>query len=156
MINDDNLKLITLTSKSKIDDDVDFLTNQYEIINKDLIPIIGTIYIDDKLLCRLDIIYQQQYNTMIYFDLFLKFNNIDDAFGVSIGTKILLPDLFALKSNAKLIKYEGIELSKERVYINNNHIQKTMNMETATTTRSILKNRGKGYKIDSGNGKIIF
>lgn len=152
----DNLDFLSLRAKDINNDEINFLSNQY-VINNVTVPIIGTVYVEERQLCRLDGIYQRQYGTMLYFDLFLKFNQINDPLGVPIGTKILLPDLFALKEAYELVSYKSpVSLNTEKIYIGSKKLNKPKTTETATNTRSVLKDRGKGYTIDSGNGKLIF
>lgn len=150
-----NIDLLSLKKKEFIDNEIKFLSNQYIKSNID-IPIIATAYMDAKHLCRLDGIYMEQYGTMDFYDLFLKFNHIDDPLGIPIGYQILFPDLFALKSIYELRELKGIPLNKEKVFIGRGVILDGTENETAMRTRSIMKTRGTGVKVDSANGRLIF
>lgn len=152
----DNLDFLSLRNKNVVDDNIKFLSNQYVIDDIDSIPIMGIVYVDEKYLCRLDILFEKQYGTMQFFDLFLKYNNIHDPLSVTIGQKILFPDLFALKTKSRLVDLSIPTLNKESIRIGVSRAVNDKSNETAVSTRSILKNRGNGVKIDNENGLLIF
>lgn len=120
---------------------VEFLSRYLVIEDKETIPIIGYIYVDEDTVCRLDLVVKYYYGTTDELDIFLRFNNIDDMFAVPIGAKLLIPDKFALISRCKFVS------TKTEYSLDANKLKNNENKETITQTRTKLQNRGVGFTV---------
>lgn len=139
------LDLLTIKNKKSLPDGkVDFLSKQIVIKNKKDISIIDHIYITEDLVGRMDNICQHYYGTTDVLDLFLKFNEIDDPFAVPIGKHLLIPDRNELKNACVIIDLDNIKS------LNSNELSTIDLNETATQTRTKLKNRNAFTVVANG------
>lgn len=144
----------TLSNKDNEGKKVDFLSKYLRIKNKEKIAIIAYVYVDKNIVGRLDLIAQQYYGNVNDLDLLLKFNEIDDMFAVPIGTKILVPDKYALESNCEWISTEtqySLQKNDTAKWWNTTPKYATSEQsgvkESVASSRSKLTDRGPGYKV---------
>lgn len=134
----------TLTNKETVDGKVEFLSSYMVIEDKESIPVIAHVYVDEDTVGRLDLIVRHYYGTTNELDLFLKFNDIDDMFAVPIGKHILIPDRYSLLSACKFISTKtecSLDANIKRP------VNSSMTAESVAQTRSKLQNRGVGFTV---------
>lgn len=144
---------LTLSKKSNdANGKVDFLSNFLRFKNKENVTIIAYVYVDKNLLGRLDLIAQRFYGSTNELDLLLKFNDIDDMFAVPIGTRILVPDKYALTTACEWVDTEtkySLNKNKKDTWYNTTPNMATSEStgikETVSAGRSKLSSRGVGY-----------
>lgn len=145
------------TLNNKVTDEktkkVDFLSNFLRFKNKQIITIIAYVYVDKNLVGRLDLIAQRFYGSTNELDLLLKFNDIDDMFAVPVGTRILVPDKYALLTSCEWVDTEtqySLDKNNRDTWYNTTPSYATSEQsgtkETVAAGRSKLSSRtGYGY-----------
>lgn len=79
--------------------------SEFVIDNRDNIPLLGSVIIDDSLYGNFDIIINRHYGgEMKYLPLLLDFNDITDMVDVRLGMLFKLPDISALSGNLTILK----------------------------------------------------
>lgn len=155
----------TLSNKKSDDktNRVDFLSNFLRFKNKQDVTIIAYVYVDTNLVGRLDLIAQRFYGSTNELDLLLKFNDIDDMFAVPVGTRILVPDKFALLTSCEWIDTDteySLDKNKKDTWYNTTPTYATSDdsgtKETVASGRSKLSSRtGFGY-VEVNPGVLEF
>lgn len=77
--------------------------SDYNLQERDSIPILGYVKIDENNWGRLDKIVLEHYGTMDYYPFFLDFNNITDVDKLQIGQVLDIPDMFSLSQQYKVL-----------------------------------------------------
>lgn len=132
---------------------VDFLSNFLRFKNKEKVSIIAYVYVDKNIVGRLDLIAQRFYGSTDELDLLLKFNDIDDMFAVPVGTRILVPDKYALLTSCEWVDTDteySLNKNKKDKWYNTTPTYATSDKsgtkETVAEGRSKLSSRsGYGY-----------
>lgn len=134
---------------------------QYIYENKDKIPIIDTVKINDFLFGRFDIIINRYYHDkMEYLPLLLDFNNITNPIDINIGKLIDIPDFDWVIQNLKKCNIfddniiPGINTSMNNQEVNN--IQLSENTKSKTTAIPKLKITQKNVSYDKETGIITY
>lgn len=125
------------------------------LIDKNLIPTIGSVTIDSRLVGRIDIIINKYYNgNLDYINLLLDYNNVNDESEIGIGMVFELPNIELLKEYTYIENIDeenipGINKSIDSRIINNSKITNNQ------VANSRLKIESQQIKYDSETGKII-
>lgn len=134
------------------DGSVDFLSSYISIKDRENIPLMGYVFIDKNTVGRIDIIVNHYYGTTELLDIFLKFNGIDNMFAAPIGTRILIPEKYALENAIEYISTDTKQSlnnnKKEQSFSKrkNSNWTKTPS-ESVINSRSKLQNRGNGFTV---------
>lgn len=75
--------------------------SDYHITDRDSIPILGYVKIDESNWGRLDKIVMEQYGSMDFYPLFLDFNNITDVDKLQKGQVLDIPDMITLTNQSE-------------------------------------------------------
>lgn len=144
-----------------IDEFEETFVYQYIYENKNNIPIIDTLKINDFLFGRFDIIVNKYYHNKIeYLPLLLDFNNISNPIDVNIGKIIDIPDFDWVIQNLKKCnllddnKIPGVNFSMNSQ--NNNDSLKQENNNSKTTAIPKLKITQKNVSYDKETGIITY
>lgn len=133
------------------DGSVDFLSSYIRIKDKDTIPLMGYVFIDKNTVGRLDIIVNHYYGSCELLDIFLKFNGIDNMFEAPIGTRILIPEKYALENAIEYVstdtKYSLANKQKKSFSKRQNQGWTQTPTESVINSRSKLQNRGNGFTV---------
>lgn len=131
---------------------VDFLSSFVRINNKKDIGLMGYLFVDESTVGRLDIVVNHYYGSTQLLDLFLKFNGIDDMFAVPIGTRLLIPEQYALENAVEYVstdtKYSLDNGKKKNSFSKQNKGNWSATpTESVINSRSKLQNRGNGFTV---------
>lgn len=78
--------------------------SDYNTSDRDNIPILGYVKIDENNWGRLDKIVLEQYGSMDFYPLFLDFNNITDVDKLQKGQILDIPDMFTLMNQTNILE----------------------------------------------------
>lgn len=144
-----------------IDEFEETFVYQYIYENKNNIPILDTIKINDFLFGRFDIIINKYYHNKIeYLPLLLDFNNITNPIDVNIGRLIDIPDFDYVIQNLKKCNIfdnniiPGVNNSMNNQEVNN--IKLTENNKSKTTAIPKLKITQKNVSYNKETGIITY
>lgn len=133
------------------DGSVDFLSSYVRIKDKDTIPLMGYVFVDKNTVGRLDIIVNHYYGSCELLDIFLKFNGIDNMFEAPIGTRILIPEKYALENAIEYVstdtQYSLTNKQKKSFSKGKDSGWNKTPSESVINSRSKLQNRGNGFTV---------
>jgi hypothetical protein len=121
-----------------IEDIVKTPLEKLQIVNKDLIPVVDIIKIDNRLFGRFDLIIKQYfYNELELLPLFYLFNGITNPIEVNLGMLLQIPDYIVLMDHLKVL---DLDLENDNIpgvirYTDN----KRVNIETRSNSKNTTK-----------------
>lgn len=137
------------------------IVSNYMYENRDKVPIIDTVKINDFLYGRLDILLNRYYNgRMEYLPLLMDFNHITDPVDINIGRYIDIPDFDVLIQNlseCKIFTDENIPgVNSSMICQEVNKSQQSDKSKTKTTAIPKLSITLKKVSYDVDTGVITY
>ena len=141
----------TVTKKDMQNDVVLWQSYKNVIENRQNVPIIDFVVIDEHTVMRLDLIALHYYKSYDELDLLLKFNRITNPFEVPIGKIVMVPERNALIAATKFTHMVSVKEARMK----KDGVTSTAPGKKTFDTRSIIANRGNG-KTEKENGVLKF
>lgn len=128
---------------------LDLTSNQW-VIDYDKVIIDANISIDSSTEMRIDTIARYVLGTEDYVDVIVKFNKLQNPYGIKKGDVLSIPNLNSFFANLKMVNYKSKDIKNTKTV--------DSNTDTKTGNSIAVKTNGQGNKSyrKGENGVIVF